>query len=534
MKPRFFLLTALLAIPAASLAAEPPVRIALRVPKAQLEPGKVSRIAVELLGERGRPAAAAEPLPIQLAGAAGLGVPARVTVPAGASRIEVPIRAVKPGLWKIEASSKGLFSGFGVVVCIAKIQRAVPISLPSSPPRAERPAHTAEPKSAAPELRHRFTFRRLPEGAIARPAPTPAPPPPSPGTAEVLRAPAHVEALEPSVQPGAETAPPPQGRVELIAQPVKVPRTRDGWKSLVDAFWFEGDVPALRTEPLNDVTLVIEGGSSVVASSRSLTIPVGQFKSQTSAEISAQSADTATVKALYPHGKSNPIEIDFLSPAPAQLALAGASRSFRGLTGVNSDILVRLLDDNGQPAVADQEIPVEVAVEGPLGTHSYPAKVLAGAIQTTVSLDLNRPGSYTVQASGGRLRPSDPVEVRFALDWLLILSSLVGGVLGSLTRVLYRRERVWPKGFVRTVALGVAAALFVLLLSVFGVLSVLGDALPAAQALEKVPATSLLGALLLGFIAGLVFDKIFARFLGARGRKAKPPGGAPAPKEAPA
>ena len=529
MKPWLLLLTALLAIPAASLAAEPPVRIALRVPKAQLQPGKASQITIELLGESGRPAAAAEPLTIQLAGAAGLGTPARVTVPAGASRLEVPIRAAKPGLWQIEARRKGLFPGFGVVVCIAGPQRATPIALPK--PRASLPAPAAQPKTAAPQLRSRLMFSRRAPELTARSAPAPVPPPPPSGAVEI-HAPVHAEALELRAQPAAEAA--PKGRVELIAQPVKVPRTRDGWKSLVDAFWFEEGVPALRSSPL-DVILVLEGGDAAIASSKSLQIPGGQFKSERSAEVSAQSAAAATVEALYPGGKSNPIEIDFLSPPPRQLALAGASRSFRGLTGVTSDLLVRVLDDNGEPVTADREIPVEVAVEGPLGTHSYSIKVPPGAFQTKISLDLNRPGHYSVQASAPGLKPSESVDVHFALDWLLIASSLVGGTLGSLTRVLYRREHVWPKGFVRTVALGVAAALFVLLLSVFGVLSVLGDALPAAQALEKVPATSLFGALLLGFIAGLLFDKVFGRFLGARGgRKAKPPGGAPAPKEAPA
>jgi hypothetical protein len=549
MKPWILLLTAFLATPAASLAAEPPIRIALGVPKAQLQPGKASQITVELLGESGRPAVAAEPLKILLAGAAGLGAPAWVTVPAGASRLAVPIQAAKPGLWQIEARRKGLFPGFGVVVCPAVPRVGRSIGVKEMPPKDSKPV---TPPAASTEVtvkkgsRQAFTFkplahirpevdvhrRALETAETAAPAPVPLPPPPRPEEARATGETASAAPVEVAGQPRTETA--SQGRVELIAHPTKVPRTRDGWESLVDAFWFEGDVPTVRSSPLEGF-LVVEGGNSVRASSARILIPNGQFKAADSTKISAQSVDSAEVQALYQGGKSKPIKIDFLSPSPAQLALAGASRSFRGLTGVTSDILVRVLDDNGEPVAADREIPVDVAVEGPLGTRSYSAKVSPGAIQATVSLDLNRPGSYTVQASASGLKPSDPVDVRFALDWLLLASSLLGGVLGSLTRVLYRREHIWPRGFLRTVALGVAAALFVLLLSVFGVLSVLGDALPAAQALEKVPATSLFGALLLGFIAGLVFDKIFGRFLGARGgRKAKPPGGTPAPKEAPA
>ncbi len=512
MKPWIFLLTALLAVPASSRAEELPVRIELRAPAAPLEPGKASRITIELLGENARPAAAPQEIRIDLAGIGGLAAKPQVTVPAGASRVEVPVRPAKPGLWKIEASSKGLISGFGVVVCMAKVQPASPPPLPPPPPTREDPSlrtrREAQPEPAPPPADDVAAFGEVPMAPSSiRPEPA--------------------ETIVAGGQPSTIDA--PRGRVELIARPAQVRRTRDGWQSLVDAYWLEDEVPARRHDQL-DMDLVPERGNPVVTRKPFRILP-GQFKSEDPVPVSATSVETAVVRALYERGRSNPVQIDFLSPTPAQLALAGASRSFRGLTGVTSDILVRLLDEGGQPVVADKEIPVEVAVEGPLGTRSYQAKVPAGAIQAKVSLDLNRPGSYTVQASAAGLKAADPVEVRFALDWLLIASSLLGGVLGSLTRVLYRRE--WPKGLARAAALGIAAALLVLLLSIFGVLSILGDALPAAKALEKVPATSLLGALLLGFIAGLAFDKVFGRFLSARGGgEAEPPGGKPAAKEA--
>jgi hypothetical protein len=513
MKPWTLFLTACLGLAAGASADELPVRIDLQVP-ASLQPGKPARLVVELRGENGRPAAAAQDLQVQLAGAAGLGMPPRVTVPAGGSRIEIPIKAAKAGLWQVEASSRGLLSGFGVIVCVAPKANAASLSRQA----VERPALST---GTGGEVKERS---RAPHAERLRRRATAAAPAPPPLEAEAVILAMPPPTVEADLQPAPADA--SAGQVELIARPTKVRRTRDGWESLVDAFWFEGGVPALRSSPLL-VTLVPEGGSPVIKD-QNLQIPSGQFRSQVPASISATNVETAVLRALYPGGKSTPVQIDFLSPTPAQLALAGASRSFRGLTGVTSDLLVRLLDDEGQPVVADKETPVDVAVEGPLGTRSLRAKVPAGDIQAKVTLDLNRPGSYTVQASAAGLKASDPVEVRFALDWLLIASSLFGGVLGSLTRVLYRRE--WPKGLARAVPLGIAAALLVLLLSVFGVLSVLGEALPVAKALETVPATSLLGALLLGFIAGLVFDKVFGRFLGERGAKPS----APAPKETPA
>jgi hypothetical protein len=533
MKPWILLLTACLGLTAGARADELPVRIDLQVPSS-VQPGKPARLVVELRGESGRPAAAAQELQVQLAGAAGLGAPPRVSVPAGVSRIEVPIRAPKAGLWQVEASSKGLFSGFGVVVCVDKAPatRTTALSLPRQPAARPEAGVARRTDALEPRARLRVPARPRREAAVDRAAPEPPPPEPPPpepaGEIVVLSEPPDEAPVEIALEPAAAEAA-PQGRVELIAQPAKLRRTREGWKSSrLEAFWFEGDVPGPSPRKL-DLNLVFEkGGDSVEAAPNALSIPGGEFRSAAPALVSARNVDSAVVRALYLGGKSNPVQIDFLSPTPAQLALAGASRSFRGLTGVTSEIFVRVLDEEGQPVVADKEIPVEVAVEGPLGTRSYAAKVPAGAIQAKATLDLNRPGTYSVQASAPGLTAAEPLEVRFALDWLLIASSLLGGVLGSLTRVLYRRE--WPKGLSRAVPLGIAAALLVLLLSIFGVLSVLGEALPVAKALETVPATSLLGALLLGFIAGLVFDKVFGRFLGGRG--AEPP--APAPKEAPA
>jgi hypothetical protein len=320
-----------------------------------------------------------------------------------------------------------------------------------------------------------------------------------------------------------------------------VHRGPSGWQGQVEAFWYEGDVPGVIPTDLS-LSLLVDGktGETRIAPTV-LHIPGGQFKSDP-ATISARSADTAEVQALYAGGQSKPVTIDFLASAPAKVGFPGPQQplSFRGLTAVATDVYVRLFDEDGQQAVSAAGQKVSLAVQGPTGTRTYSASVPPGDVQAKIPIELSRPGQYSLVASAPGLQDSPPLAVGFALDWLLLACALGGGVLGSLTRVLYRRERLWPKGLPRSLALGVAAALLVLLLSLFGVLSVLGDALPAAEALQKVSPTSLAGALLLGFLAGLVFDKIFARFLGARpGRKAKPPApkppaSAPSPPPAPA
>ncbi len=512
---------ALLLTPGAGLAGEPPARIAVQAP-GSLHPGEAGKLVLSLAGTKGEPTRALQPLPVEIRGAGALG-PATATIPAGASSLEVAIHAPKPGLWQIEARSPGLASGFAIVVCIAPQLRGIqrPVTVPEVRAQAVPP-----PLQRTPSVKVQPRF--FPRAMVRRLQPRAAQPPQETAAAEPV----------PPPVPSAAPAPPPQGHVELVPQPQTVPRGPNGWAGQVEAFWYEGDAPGLIPADLN-LSLLVDGGTGEArVAPAELHIKRGGWKSDP-ATVSANGADTAEVRAVYPGGTSKPVAINFLAAEPVKLDFAAQPALFRGLTSVATDVYVRLLGADGQPAVSGTGRPVTLAVQGPTGTRSYVGSVPAGEMQAKIPIELARPGDYSLVASAATL-VSPPLAIRFALDWLLLASALAGGVLGSLTRVLYRRERLWPKGLPRSLALGVAAALLVLLLSLFGVLSILGDALPAAEALQKVSPTSLAGALLLGFLAGLAFDKIFARFLGARpGRKAKPPApkppaSAPSPPPAPA
>lgn len=124
-------------------------------------------------------------------------------------------------------------------------------------------------------------------------------------------------------------------------------------------------------------------------------------------------------------------------------------------------------------------------------------------------------------ASAPDFASAAPYTITYAIDWRMIAFALAGGLLGSLARVLYRRER--ERGPVRVLVLGLLAAFLTLLLFSFGLLSVLEGALP--EALAKLPSHGPFAALLLGFLAGLSFDKVFGRLLA---------GAEPAPEAAPA
>jgi hypothetical protein len=525
---RSWILTAFFLLPSTVLAAGPPTEIRLRAPESALTAGQRGSLVIELLAEDGRPVPALRDVQVDLKGIGKLSREQRVTLPAGSSRIEVPIQTPQPGLWEIEARAPGLVSGFGVVTCLReRPQPAREIKALQLPPAVEKKIERDLKVAAAkPEGQRRKALDVLMRRTAAEVAtiesvaagdepddepPPPPPPPPLPGAAEVL---------------------PHQGKVRLIAQPPRLLRERGGWEnSRVDAYWFEGETPELSPRDVI-LSLVVEQGSGAAVAPTLLNIPTGQFKSAEPALISARQAETAVIRAFYPGGSSEPLQIEFLQSVPARLAFDSQEQTFRGLTEVTTDLFVRLLDDAQVPVIATRDVPVNVVVQGPVGAQSFPTTVPAGSTQAKVSVDLNRPGRYTVRASAPGLADPEPARIRFALDWLLLASSLIGGILGSLTRVLYRREKVWPKGLARVLALGIAAALLVLLLSLFGVLSVLDNVLPAAKALEEVPATNLFGALLLGFIAGMVFDKVLGRFLGGSGGRRAPRSRREKPKEA--
>jgi hypothetical protein len=531
---------------AGPLRAGPPSRLRLTVPAAPVAPGQEARVKIELLGEDRKPVPTLRERKIQLTGAGGLSPVATVTVPAGSSEVEVPIATSKPGLWQLEVTSPGLSSAAGVVLSLAHpADHPRPASQPLLRATARRPQPASPPPATTraapspPAARPTLEARRNPGSMILRL--------PSPSAGAMRERAARVTApapASPAAAPAPEPAPPPppppapapvadRGHVELIAQPIKLRRGQRGWEtSRVQAYWFRDEAPE-RTPHDIQLSLVLTGGSGNAGIDPPLlSIPRDAFMSPAAAQISAQGADTAQVKALYDGGVSKPVEISFLPTVPFQLGFEGPAEVVRGLATVSSDLYVRLLGEDGQPVPAAQPVPVTVAVEGPAGTVSQAVSIPVGAIEVRVPVDLARQGLYTVRASAPGLTPADPFTLTYAIDWLLIAFALAGGVLGSLARVLYRRER--DRGPLRVLILGLLAAVLTLLLFSFGLLSILEGALP--EGLAKLPSHGPFAALLLGFLAGLSFDKVFGRFLSgsepaaapapAHGRKGRRGGGA--------
>ncbi|HXO40027.1 MAG TPA: hypothetical protein VN999_01160, partial [Thermoanaerobaculia bacterium] len=173
--------------PAAPTGQRPPSRLRLVRPVGPLVPGQQAPLGIETVGERGELLAAQHPVAVSLAGAAGLTATTRVTLPAGASRADVPLTGTKPGLWQIEARAQGLYSASTVVVCVAPAVLARHQALAAVPPR--RPAATGT--APAPAARNQVTApapRQAPQATL--------PPPPR------ATAPASTPASAPAAAPG--------------------------------------------------------------------------------------------------------------------------------------------------------------------------------------------------------------------------------------------------------------------------------------------------------------------------------------------
>jgi hypothetical protein len=324
-------------------------------------------------------------------------------------------------------------------------------------------------------------------------------------------------ASAPPAGPGAGAAGSAAGGVRLIPEHLERYRGTQGWDSVsIDAYWYENGNPSAAPREL-DIALVADQGDLRVAPAR-LNILPGDFMSKQPAVVTALAAAKASLQALYPGGQSNLVDITFLAAPATQLSFSSGPQVIRGFGVVSSEVYVRLLDAAGMPAVADRPIQVNLQLSGPMGSPLVsPAVIPAGEIETRAPLELARFGAYTVVASAANLADAAPLSIQVAFDWLLLLATLLGGVLGSLTRVLYRGQgaEAAPRRLLRVLLLGSLAALLVVLLSAFHLLSLLAGALPQgwSDALAKVPLGSLTGVFLLGFLAGLLFDRVFGSLL---------------------
>jgi hypothetical protein len=482
-----------------------------------------ARAPVGPLAPTGARAPSSRPMPsappgLTLPAPAGAPVPAEAAAPAGAP-------APRPGL----ATARRLPPAPSIA------------GTPSAPPAgggqagSAPPAHTeverlvaegtAPPAGPKPGSRP-ATLRAFATTGAARPTVPPVPP----GAPEGGPGPAPGAGSAPGGDVSAGATPATAGSgVRLVPEHLERYRGTQGWESVaIDAYWYENGNPSPAPQQIDlELALVDDRGDLRIDPDR-LSIPPGDFVSRQPAVVTAASARKASLQALYSHGHSNLVDVSFLAAPAARLAFASGPSVIRAFGVASSEVYVRLLDATGVPAVADQPIKVNLSLSGPTGSPQLsPAVINAGEFETRVPVQLPRFGTYSVSAAASNLADAAPLSIEVAFDWLLLLSALLGGLLGSLTRVLYQAQggSASPRHLLRVLLLGGLAALLTVLLSAFGLLSLLAGSLPQgwSESLARIPLGSLTGVFLLGFLAGLLFDRVLGGLLTpARGRAAAP------------
>ncbi len=512
-------------------ASAPASRLEIRLPEQGFVAGQPGQIEVRLIDAEGHPAPTGKALRVELASTAGLGLPESVEISAGSAGVDVAANPSAAGLADVEARVKdeSLDPAYATAATLEAPK-------PTLAPVAEE-AKVAAPLGATP-LTTAMSINQLslndvkarPEGrwteilketSTLRPINLPlgaagadgfgAPSTSSPGSTEVPPPPP-----PPLVTPPPTTSPVPEatGQVILRASPAEVVCGPGGWRpARIDAFWMVGKKPTKTPEKI-EISLTSKGrGGSIDPSA--LTIPANGFQSASPVAVKGLAAGRLEVEALAAGSESaEPIGIDIVAD-PGRLDVKG-DPTIRGLAVAHTTVTLRLVDPKNPtlPLPVDKAIPVLLEVMGPVPVKPQTVTIDPETNSGSATIDLERHGDYSVTVSSACIA-NGTLPISYRLDWVLIGIAAGAGLLGSLAshRPRSPQTTAWQKT-ARLLGGAAIAGLLALALASFGLLSVLEKLLPEGgvwSALAKLPATSLTGTALTGFLAGFSSEKIWAK-----------------------
>lgn len=503
-------------------ASAPASRLEIRLPEQGFVAGQPGQIEVRLIDAEGHPAPTPKALTIQLASAAGLGLPESVEISAQSAGVDVAANPSAAGLFDIEARAKdeSLDPAYATAATLEAPK-------PTPAPAAEE-LKIAAPTGATPLTTTTLTkelslndVRARPEGRwteiLKRTSAL------NPVDLEVKATlPGSTETLPPPppvTPPGPPTTPVPEatGQVVLRASPTEVVCGPGGWRpARIDAFWMVGKKPTKTPEAI-EISLTARGrGGSI--DPNALTIPANGFQSASPVAVKGQAAGRLEVEALSAGSESaEPIGIDIVAD-PGRLDLKG-DQKIHGLAVAHPTVTLRLVDPQN-PNLAlpvDKPIPVLLEVTGPVPVKPQTITIDPETNSGSATIDLERHGNYSLTATSACIT-SGTLPISYLLDWALVGIAAGAGLLGSL--ISHRRRSAKTTAWQKTARLvggAIIAGLFALALASFGLLSVLEKLLPEGGiwgALAKLPATSLTGTALTGFVAGFSSEKIWAKLRG--------------------
>lgn len=503
------------------------IQLQLQVPEEPLVTGEKGRLIVTLADTEGKPRTPGRDLTLQLDTEDGLLKNRRIPWPKNQSRLEIEIGSEVPGSWFVEAFGEGLFPASTLVVVVepepagaageaeetvAEVGSEAPAELSregADAPDDDRILATVEGADTEapvvvpidrPQLDRRVLSPQLLRQAR-------------------LQNPALLEALEAR----GPTAEPRAGSLVLQPNRAKVRRGADGlYRLKVKALWFVDGLPKKIDETLDLWFVFAPHTADRGTLPETVTISRGAVSGDT--EIRSKSPGEVQLSAMSERGISKPIEVTFLPPRPAGLAFSQPRYRVRSLAAAKLDLSIQLRDEIGNAVVAGKDTEVVLSWSGDEGTGNQRLTIAAGEFEEAAPLQLSRFGSYTVGVTAAELQSAE-AAVDLDPDYMALLLALLGGIIGALARLLFvHRDDKWKKGIWRSLLLGAVAALLVLLLAVFRVLSTLEQWLPAELSmLGGLPFANHLAILLLGLVAGLGLESIILYFVGRKSHSGEVP-----------
>ncbi|HWA96650.1 MAG TPA: hypothetical protein VG844_18785 [Terracidiphilus sp.] len=316
----------------------------------------------------------------------------------------------------------------------------------------------------------------------------------------------------------AAAAPPPPPPVAAMPTPIQAKKLqlfiepRPVYGSAVDHAWQANisvaamDDQGALAPVANDVSVHLDASYGKLSKS-DFVLQAGQVSNFSNPVLlTADRAGLSHVDAVSSLGAVAPMDVDYLQPLPTQLRLSVSSPVLAGTGASTASVQVCLLDDSGGVTSAEDDVPVVLHAQGELAAQS-----VSIAKGTPCSADLSWSGSAgaaTITAEASGLKPDTRTVTFPSFPWYLIWLAGAGGLIGAI--VASKSDDLFAKNWWshtwRSLVLGTVLGAVFYLFARFGAV-VIPKSVPVD--LTKIPAVSGVGAILLGFVGGLLGRKLW-------------------------
>jgi len=460
-------------------------RLTLRPAIAKTTVGTAATITVALTDSQGHDVVTATDISVEIQSPL-LGSPMTVHIAPQSSSVSFPLIPSHGGPARVEARAKHLAPASMLVLAkpsAEQIKSFHPVTPAPATPAVHPPAYAIHVK---PELGNHHP----PLGAVT----TAPPPPPPPQPAASQPAPTTVT-LTPEI---------------LLSGDPQYDADQRQWHATVVVGLHDAENHYLPPDKNSSGKLF--ANLATVAPTDVTWDPTSPWS--TSAVLTSSQPGQDTLRLASSLGSTELSPVNYSLPPATQIVLSAAP-SVTNDGRVKVPVSVRLTDNEGNeaPAVADTDIEFRVSL-GSVDPDRVIIKAGKAVPDTGVSITSARNGTATVEASGLNLKDGT-ANIHFDFPIRLLVMAGIGGIIGSLVRKPKSTGHFSLKHWLASTVVGVVVGVFFFVVAYLGALSLVPSF--SIVAIDKVPSGNELGALLLGFLAGLVGIGIFLKDGGASG-----------------